>query len=144
MSADVRAKGAGGYELLEHTADVGIRAWGSTLEAAFEQAAWALADLLGAVAHAPGERRAVVVRADDDGALLVDLLNELIFFHEREAVGLAAIRIERDDGELRAELELAPLPEATEGTSVKAATYHQLEVRRDPGGLVEARVYLDV
>ena len=28
---------AAGYELLEHTADVGVRARGSTLEAAFEQ-----------------------------------------------------------------------------------------------------------
>jgi Archease protein family (MTH1598/TM1083) len=39
-----------GFELLEHTADVGIRARGATLEEAFEQATLGLAEILGALA----------------------------------------------------------------------------------------------
>ena len=39
-----------GVELLEHTADVGIRARGATLEEAFEQATLGLAEVLGALA----------------------------------------------------------------------------------------------
>src|SRR5829696_10503428 len=66
-----------GYELLEHTADVGIRARGPTLETAFEQATEGLADVLGALAPGwspggsePGEAVAVRVAADDPGGLL--------------------------------------------------------------------------
>jgi Archease protein family (MTH1598/TM1083) len=39
-----------GFELLEHTADVGIRARGATLEEAFEQATLGLAEVMGALA----------------------------------------------------------------------------------------------
>ncbi|MGH2528104.1 MAG: archease [Actinomycetota bacterium] len=46
MRTTEEGTGASGYELLDHTADVGIRSWGPSPEAAFEQAAWALVDLL--------------------------------------------------------------------------------------------------
>ena len=47
-----------GFELLEHTADVGIRARGATLEEAFEQATLGLAVVLGALmAGGSGGRR---------------------------------------------------------------------------------------
>jgi SHS2 domain-containing protein len=34
------------YEILEHTADIGLRAWGETREALFENCALGLADIL--------------------------------------------------------------------------------------------------
>jgi SHS2 domain-containing protein len=43
----------GGFELLEHTADVGIRARGATLAEAFEQATLGLAEVLGAMRPGP-------------------------------------------------------------------------------------------
>ena len=51
--AQAQAPGAGGaprtggFELLEHTADVGIRAWAGSLEEAFEQATEGLAEAIG-------------------------------------------------------------------------------------------------
>ena len=42
-----------GSEFLEHEADVGIRAWGRTLEEAYEKTAWAVADLLGVRGEGP-------------------------------------------------------------------------------------------
>ncbi|MFN2545118.1 MAG: archease, partial [Actinomycetota bacterium] len=44
-----------GYEILEHTADVGIRAFAPTLASVFEQAAWGLAEILGAVDPGRGQ-----------------------------------------------------------------------------------------
>jgi SHS2 domain-containing protein len=135
----------GGYEILEHTADVGIRSWGSSREEAFEQAAWGLADILGIRAGEPGEVRAVQAEATDLEALLVDFLNELLLLHEGEEVGFAAVRVqEASDTAVRAEVEVLPLQGEPEGTAVKAATYHRLEVREDEDGHVETRVYLDV
>ena len=134
-----------GYEILEHTADVGLRAWGPSPESAFEQAGWALADILGAVVEPPGEVHHVTAEAGDPGALAVAFLDELLFLHESREAGFAAIRVTRvGERELAGEVELRPLTGEPEGTAVKAATYHQLAVRTGPDGSTELTLYLDV
>ena len=104
-----------------------------------------LADILGAKSRGPAERTATVkAGASDREALLVDFLNELLLLHETEEAAFGGIRVTRlAEGELDATVELAPLAGEPETTGVKAATYHQLEVRETGGGF-EARVYLDV
>ncbi len=136
---------AGGYELLSHTADVGIHAWGDSLAEAFAAAALGLADVLGARAEAPGSPRPVRAEAADVEALLVDFLNELVLLHETSEVAFAAVRVTRvDDAEVEAEVDVVPLAGEPVGTPVKAATYHQLRVDRRPDGGAEVRVFLDV
>jgi protein archease len=134
-----------GFELLEHTADIGIRAWGGSFPEALEQAARALAELMGLRVAGPGTRDVVRVSAEDRAGLLVALLNELLFVHEARSVGFVEVDvIGVSDTDLVAEVETAPEPEAPVGLHVKAATYHQVAVERRPDGVVEARVYLDV
>jgi len=145
MTARDEGAGESGYELLEHTADVGIRSWGPTPEAAFEQTAWALVDLLDIRAEGTGEARTIVASSGDAPGLLVDLLNELIFLHETEDVAVSGIRVVRlRDDALEAEVETVPLARPLEGTVVKAATYHEVRVDRSPDGRTEAQVFLDV
>jgi SHS2 domain-containing protein len=102
-----------GFELLEHTADVGIRARGATLEEAFEQATLGLAEVLGALAPGgsggppgwspgrsggsggPGEAVAVEVSAPDPGGLLVDWLNEVLWLRETRDAWLAGVQVDR-------------------------------------------------
>jgi SHS2 domain-containing protein len=135
-----------GFEILEHTADVGIRAWGASLEEAFEQAGWGLADILGAVAESPGGRlREVAFESADEGGLLVDFLNELLLLHETEECAFARIRIRRlEGGSGTAEVDVVPVAGELEGVGVKAATYHQLRVERRQDGATLVEVYLDV
>lgn len=134
-----------GFELLEHQADVGVRAWGETLAEAYEQAAWAVADILGARAEGPGTHRTIRLTGNDEAGLLVDFLNELLLLHETEDPGIAAIRVSNvTPTELDAQIELVPLDDTSEGLPVKAATFHQLRVKRRPDGWIEATVYLDV
>jgi SHS2 domain-containing protein len=134
-----------GFELLEHTADVGIRARGATLEEAFEQATMGLAEVLGALRPGPGETVAVEVTAGDPGALLVDWLNEVLWLHEvRGHAGVAAVRVDRVEGDRAAgAVTFSSTDPPAEGTFVKAVTYHRLRVGRDAGGWL-AEVYLDV
>jgi SHS2 domain-containing protein len=142
LDPDVRT----GSELLEHQADLGIRAWGPTIEAAYRQAGWALADLLGVRADTPGgdERKVRATAADRDG-LLVDFLNELLTLHEAEGVGFAGIEVRAvTETELDARVDIVPIEGMPEGTPVKAATFHRLRVDERPDGSVEVRVYLDV
>ena len=149
----------GGFELLEHTADVGIRAWAATLEEAFEHATEGLAEVLGTLApggsggppgwppgeSGPGGPVAVEVTAPDPGGLLVDWLNEVLWLLEVSQAGLAAVRVERvGDGVASGSVELAPGGPDPDGTFVKAVTYHRLRVEPDPGGGWLLEVYLDV
>jgi SHS2 domain-containing protein len=137
-----------GFELLAHTADVGVRARGATLEEVFEQATLGLAEVLGALAPGgppDGERVAVEVTAGDHGALLVDWLNEVLWLHElRRHAAVVAVRVERVAADRAAgTVTFATTAPPADGTSVKAATYHRLRVDRDDGGWL-AEVYLDV
>lgn len=138
---------AGGYELLEHQADVGIRAWGDSLAEAYEQAAAGLVEVLGIHPAGPGKVRRVTASGRDRAGVLVDFLNELVVLHETEAAAFGPVRVghldEGGDGcTLEAEVTLAPLADEPE-LVVKAATYHQLRVEdRASGALVE--VYLDI
>jgi SHS2 domain-containing protein len=160
--AGVRA----GFELLEHTADVGIRARGATLEEAFEQATLGLAEVQGALAPGPeegaadpGERVAgpeeraresreavaVEVSAADPGGLLVDWLNEVLWLTETRRAGVAGVRVERvGDGTASGSVVLSSGGPAPDGTFVKAVTYHRLRVEPNPGGGWLVEVYLDV
>jgi SHS2 domain-containing protein len=132
-----------GHELLEHTADVGVRAYGVTLEALFEQASVGLAEVLGAWRPGPGVPEPLAVEAGDLGGLLVDWLNEVVYLQEVRGTSLAAVKLERiGDGLAAGSVTLGGQPPSG-GIYVKAVTYHQLRVERQTGGWV-AEVYLDV
>jgi SHS2 domain-containing protein len=150
------APGAG-FELLEHTADIGIRARGATLEETFEQATLGLAEVQGALAPGPGEEDrgalapgpgetvAVEVSAADPGGLLVDWLNEVLWLAETRQAALGGVRVERvGNGTARGSVTLSEGGPAPDGTFVKAVTYHRLRVEPDPGGGWLVEVYLDV
>jgi SHS2 domain-containing protein len=84
-----------GHEVIGHTADARIRAWGPTLAALFEEAAAALADLT--VAAVPGAAVTawldVDVSADDLERLAWAWLNELIGLCEVERAGILATEV---------------------------------------------------
>lgn len=132
----------GGHELLEHTADVGIRAWGDDLEGAFAEAGRALVELMGCAASSVTGTRRLRVAGDDPGALLVGLLDELIFVCE-SGDGVRDVAVTRTDGGLEASAEVGPIDPAAEGLEVKAATFHQLAVD-ERADAVEVRVFVDV
>jgi SHS2 domain-containing protein len=137
----------GGFELLEHTADVGIRAWAGSLEEAFERATDGLAEVLGALRPRDGDEDPVPVEvtAHDLGGLLVDWLNEVLWLREVRQAALAGVEVERvGDGVARGSVAFASGGPAPDGTFVKAVTYHRLRVEPDPGGGWLVEVYLDV
>jgi homoserine kinase len=138
-----------GFEITEHTADVGLRAWGPSEAELFTQAALGMLSLLcdPAAVH-PRETYSVVAEAPagSPDALLVAWLNELLYRIETDGIVFADIAI---DGlthrYLSARLRGEPLDPVRHPVrlSVKAATYHDLAVRHAEGGW-EATVVLDV
>ncbi len=74
----------------------------------------------------------------------MEWMNELLFLLERDAVCLSATKIrEMAETRLSADIVLDPCAHTPEGTELKAATYHQLSVRRGDSEW-EATVYFDV
>jgi SHS2 domain-containing protein len=135
-----------GFAFLEHTADVGIRAWAPSVAAAFEQAGQGLVTLMDASADPPGRSRLVRVEGTDLGGLLVAFLDELIYLCETmEDEGVADVRVTRmDPAWLELVVDLAPRNDHADGLLVKAATFHQLLVDTREDGRTEIQVYLDV
>ena len=133
-----------GFEIIEHTADVGVRCWGATIEECFEQAALGVLAINGAYVAGNGERDTIELDAPDLGALLVDWLSEVLYLHDaRDAVvaGLGVVSV--DAGKLSGWVELRDRAEELEGTAVKAVTYHRLSVEESDGRW-EAVFYVDV
>ncbi len=135
------------YEYIDHTADLGFKAWGTTKEALFVHAAEALFGIMASVEAIEPEREKVVeVHASALDDLLVSWLNELVFLFDAEGLlpGQFVIEDMKDDS-LRARVWGEPVDPDRHGikTGVKAATYHKLYVeKRD--GLWECRVFLDL
>ncbi len=76
-----------GFELIEHTADVGVHAWGPRREDVFAQAARGMLSLVVDEATVSGRERYVVeVEAVDLELLLAAWLNELLYFVEGRGV----------------------------------------------------------
>ncbi|MPY88003.1 MAG: hypothetical protein GEU99_08785 [Luteitalea sp.] len=135
----------GSFDILEHTADIGIRAEAATLEALFEQATRGLASIIGIWRPAAGEVVRIDVTADDLGGLLVDWLSETLYLHDTRLATFAGVAVDAvRDGRAVGELRMVPLEcSETEGIQVKAITYHNLSVERVDDRWV-ATVYFDV
>ena len=133
------------YEILEHTADVGIRARGASLRDAFGAAGEGLAELLGAWFPGEGGDQRVRVKGADRGDLLAAWLDELLYLHDVHEVVFGGFRVRRvGERDLDALVRTAPRGDrAIEGTGVKAATYHRLRVEESPEGWI-LEAYLDV
>ena len=134
-----------GFEVLEHTADIGLRARGATVEEAFEQATLGLAEILDAWRPGEGgERLQIEVRDGDLGGLLVDWLNEVLYVLEVRGAALGGVRVERvGPHAVSGTLTLVPADGWLEGVGVKATTYHRLRVEQvGDGWLIE--VYFDI
>ena len=135
------------FEVLEHTADVGLRIRGDTRAEVLEAAAEGLATLEGAWFTGRGVEREVRVDASDLAALLVTWLDELLYLRDAEDVVFGGFAVHMDDGSVPgagARVRVEPRGDRVlESAGVKAATYHGLRFERENGGWV-ADVYLDV
>ena len=135
------------FEILEHTADIGFRAWGPTPATLFENAAQAM----GAIAADSGSidaraEMSVEVTGEDYESLLVNWLSEIVYLFDSGRFAAARCQVEEiSPKELRARLIGEPRDPSRHPWRliIKAVTYHEIEVvERD--GRWEARVFLDI
>ena len=132
------------HEVIEHTAELALRVVAATPGDLFAEACRALGAMFCAEAGcgtAPAARSIRITAVDAD-ALLVDLLNELIYRAETERwAPLDARAVQWTETEAVLELVGPRLDRAP--ARIKSATHHGLTLRRD-GGRWVAEVIFDV
>lgn len=132
--------------MIDHTADVGIRAWGESLADVFAQAALGMFSFISDLESVQErESREVVVEGADREVLLVAWLNELVYLFGVEGLLFRRFDVlEMEDTRIRARCHGERLDQARHSVTaeVKSATYHMLEVKRND--LWHARVILDI
>jgi len=129
------------FELIEHTADVGIIAYGDDTNQAFANAAKALFSLiteLDSIDEVIYKDTELV--APDLETLLVEWLNELIYLFDAENILFKRFDItELSDTQLKAKSYGEKVDSAKHKlkTGIKAATYHMLKVDKTDGCKVQ-------
>ena len=136
------------YELIDHTADIGIIVRADNLKGLFAGCARAMFDV---IAQAPEsfqgletKKCAVALRGEDSKELLVLWLSELLSLSDCEDIYFTDFDIQQiSEKNIRAEVSGFYRRYFEGKREVKAVTYHDLSVRETQGGL-EARVIFDV
>jgi SHS2 domain-containing protein len=135
------------YEIVEHTADIGIKAYGRTLEELFINAARGLFDIIADLEGLkPSTSVPVKLEAPNEEELLVAWLDELIYnFYTKNIIfcdfkinhlgstTIDAVASGRHIGDKKSRLK----------AEVKAATYHGLKIERS-GDLYHVQIIFDV
>jgi len=134
-----------GYEILEHTADVGLRARAPDITSLFEQATRGLCEIAGIWQDGSGTPVEIDVEARDRNGLIVDWLNDVLYEHDAGNVAVCSVEVdEASENRARGRITVRPLGEGADtAIQVKAVTYHQLEVRQTSTGW-SATVFLDI
>jgi SHS2 domain-containing protein len=138
------------FEIIDHTADIGIVAYGKTKREVFINAAKGMFEIIA------GENRdlkenfydKIKLEAKSLEDLLIAWLNELLYISEVKLVILNKFKIkELSDGQIKAEVGGTKINHLSIRIKreVKAVTYHRLEIKKDEeSGLWRAQVIFDI
>ena len=135
------------FEILDHTADIGIIAYGTDAKELFSNAALALFSLFVDLESIQEKSHLdLEVCSEDRESLIVDWLNELIYCFDAKHILFNRFDIESlTDNALKATCygeDLDPNKHKIK-TGIKAATYHQLSLDTDDNGY-KAQIILDI
>lgn len=122
------------YELIEHTADVGVKAYGKTLAEAFEHAAEGMFDIITDESTIqPIGEYTIVLEAPDLEQLLVDWLSQLIFLNGAYDLVFGRFEVTLTGTSLSAHVfgEKYDTKKHRMGVEIKAVTYHMLQVHEE-------------
>ena len=135
------------YELIEHTADIGIRVKGKDLKDLFTNAGLAVFRLLAEKKITKGikyTKLSIKQKAADLDELFINWLNELLSLSQAESIIFTGFKINKlTKNALEAVAIGTDMKNYKVNREVKAATYHNLSVRKTASGW-QAEVILDV
>jgi SHS2 domain-containing protein len=135
------------YEVFEHTADIGLHAYGSTLRELFIHAAQGMESLIVSPEQVGVQvSRNFVVEGHDIVSLLIAWLNELIFLFDTEYLIFREFEIESLSETHLGGRALGEPYDARRhelGCAIKAVTWHEATVEQTDEGY-KARIIFDI
>ena len=135
------------FEFIDHTADIGITAYGADMKQIFANAARGLFSIITNLDNVASTKKLdIQVIAPDREALLLQWLNELIYLFETRKMLFSRFEITViTDTEVKAKAfgEKINLKKHELKTQVKATTYHMLKIEQNELGWT-AQVIFDV
>ncbi len=133
------------FDLIEHTADIGLKAYGQNLGEAFSNAAYGLFSIITDLRKVRKiESRVIELQEKSPEDLLFEWLNHLIYLFDAEQMLFKQCDIQEFDGlKIKAVCygEKADLSRHELKLGVKAATYHMLKVDPEKN---EVQVIFDI
>ncbi len=133
------------FDLIEHTADIGLNAYGKDMPEAFVNAAYGMFSIIAELDNVRAvETRRVEVGADDIEGLLFEWLNSLLYYFDVEMLLFRQFDIvEFSNNRLVADCRGEKVDRSRHQIKigVKSATYHLLEVNRQEN---RVRVIFDI
>ena len=122
------------FEVLNHTADIGIIAYGSDMKTAFADAAKGMFSLITELNDVEEiEHRNIELTAPDQESLLVAWLNELIFLFDVDNILLRRFvisQLSKTHLKARAYGEKVDTSRHSLKLGIKATTYHMLKIEK--------------
>ncbi len=133
------------FQFIEHTADIGLIAYGGNLAEAFANAAFGLFSIIAELKPVKEtESREIELSEDDPEALLFEWLNSLIYLFDVEMLLFKRFDIIDLDGYKLKAICYGEKYDSSRHcikTGVKSATYHMLKVDREKN---EVQVIFDI
>lgn len=123
----------GKFKIIDHTADVGIEIVGETPEDIFIQAYKGLYKLYGLKFGPLQQDEKFNFKADTLEELLIKFLNELIYYIsvKNKYWNIESLKIEKENKGYRMEVKGKTGSVVSIETEIKAATYHNLVIRKN-------------
>lgn len=131
-----------GYLELSHTADWALSVWAADLAGLFVQAVLGMYALMKVSAGSGQTAREIVIEGKDAEELLVSFLEELLYLVECHGEVYHSFDLVFEGHSLKASLRGAPAGEPEK--TIKAVTYHTLQIAANEGGGLQTEIVFDV
>lgn len=125
------------FEYFDVTADIGFRAYGESLDEAFENAGLAIFNIISDTSNiSPEIARSFEITSEDEVSLLYDYLEELLFYHEVDFMLFSefSVDISKNDGvyNLKATIkgEAIDWDKHERKSEIKAITLHMMDIKK--------------
>jgi SHS2 domain-containing protein len=135
------------FEVLDHTADIGIVAYGPDVEHLFANAAAGMTSLIVDLDDIGDHiKRDIVIVSDDDENLLVEWLNELLYIFDVEHILFKKVEVNNvHDATINATCfgDRIDFQRHRVKREIKAATYHMLALSKEQN-TYSAQIIFDI
>lgn len=131
------------FEVLEHKADLKIRAFGRDRKELFLNMMIGMIESMRPGVIEKGEKREIKINSPDLEALLVDFLNGVLYLSQVNREVYNNVKFTKFTN-VEIEGELIGQKVERFGEDIKAVTYHNLDIHQRKDGIWEAIVLFDI